>query len=95
MGDVSRAVPTVGLRTAAWVPGTSAHSWQAVAASGMSIGFKGAQVASKTLALTAIELYRDEALREAATAEFKAALGPDYQYSSLLGDRDPPLDYRK
>ena len=95
VGDVSRAVPTVGLRTAAWVPGTSAHSWQAVAASGMSIGFKGAQVASKTLALTAIELYRDEALREAAKAEFKAALGPDYQYSSLLGDRDPPLDYRK
>ena len=95
VGDVSRAVPTVGLRTAAWVPGTSAHSWQAVAASGMSIGFKGAQVASKTLALTAIELYRDEALRDAATAEFKTALGPDYQYSSLLGDRDPPLDYRK
>lgn len=95
VGDVSYAVPTVGLRTAAWVPGTSAHSWQAVAASGMSIGFKGAQVASKTLALTAIELYRDEDLRNAARAEFDAARGEDYQYRSLLGDRKPPLDYRK
>ena len=95
VGDVSRAVPTVGLRTAAWVPGTSAHSWQAVAASGMSIGFKGAQIASKTLALTAIELYRDEGLRDAARAEFDAARGPNYQYRSLLGDREPPLDYRK
>ena len=95
VGDVSRAVPTVGLRTATWVPGTSAHSWQAVAASGMSIGFKGAEIASKTLALTAIELYRDEALRAQATAEFEAARGPNYKYQSLLGDRDPPLDYRK
>jgi len=95
VGDVSRAVPTVGLSTATWVPGTSAHSWQAVAASGMSIGFKGAQVASKTLALTAIELYRDEDLRKAARAEFDAARGPNYTYRSLLGDREPPLDYRK
>ena len=94
VGDVSRAVPTVGLRTAAWVPGTSAHSWQAVAASGMSIGFKGAQVASKALTLTALELYLDADLREAARAEFDAARGEDYEYTSLLGDRDPPLDYR-
>ena len=94
VGDVSYAVPTVGLGTATWVPGTSAHSWQAVAASGMSIGFKGAQLASKALALTAIELYTDEGLRDEARAEFEAARGEDYEYRSLLGDRDPPLDYR-
>ena len=47
VGDVSWATPTVGLRAATWVPGTSAHSWQAVAASGSSIGFKGAQLAAK------------------------------------------------
>lgn len=95
VGDVSFAVPTVGVRTATWVPGTSAHSWQAVAASGHSIGVKGTQVAAKTLALMAIELMLNEDLREAARAEFLAARGPDYQYRSLLGDRDPPLDYRK
>jgi aminobenzoyl-glutamate utilization protein B len=95
VGDVSYATPTVGLRTATWVPGTSAHSWQSSAASGMSIGFKGVQVAAKTLTLAAIELYTNPELRAEARAEFDKARGPDYQYKSLLGDRDPPLDYRK
>ncbi|XOV89209.1 MAG: amidohydrolase [Pseudomonadota bacterium] len=95
VGDVSIAVPTVGLRTATWVPGTSAHSWQSTAASGMSIGFKGAQVAAKTLTLAAIELFENEALRVAARAEFEERRGGDFVYEALLGDRDPPLDYRK
>lgn len=95
VGDVSWATPTVGVRTATWVPGTSAHSWQAVAASGSSIGFKGAQLAAKALTLMAAELYTNPQLRAAARAEFEAARGKDYTYQSLLGDRDPPLDFRK
>ncbi len=95
VGDVSYATPTVGLRTATWVPGTSAHSWQSSAASGMSIGFKGTQTAAKTLTLAAIEIYTNPELRKEAKAEFDKARGPDYVYKSLLGDRDPPLDYRK
>ena len=94
VGDVSYATPTVGVRTATWAPGTSSHSWQAVAASGMSIGFKGAQVAAKALTLGAIELYTNEELREAAKSEFIEARGENYKYTSLLGDREPPLDYR-
>jgi len=94
VGDVSIAVPTVGLSTATWVPGTSAHSWQSTAASGMSIGYKGAQVAAKTLALTAIELFGNAGLRAAARAEFEERRGADFQYEALLGDRPPPLDYR-
>ncbi len=95
VGDVSYATPTVGLRTATWVPGTSAHSWQSSAASGMSIGFKGTQTAAKTLTLAAIEIYTNPELRKEAKAEFDKARGPDYVYKSLLGDREPPLDYRK
>jgi aminobenzoyl-glutamate utilization protein B len=94
VGDVSWAVPTVGLNTATWAPGTAAHSWQAVAASGMSIGHKGAVNAAKTLTLAAIEIYQNEPLRVAAHAEFEAARGNDHKYKSLLGDRKPPLDYR-
>ncbi len=94
VGDVSIAVPTVGLRVATWVPGTPAHSWQAVAASGMSIGFKGAQVAAKTLALAAIELFENPQLRAEAKAEFDERRGEDFVYEALLGDRSPPLDYR-
>lgn len=95
VGDVSYATPTVGVRTATWVPGTSAHSWQAVAASGHSIGHKGTQVAAKAMALMAVELFTNPELRAQARAEFDAARGPDYVYRSLLGDRPPPLDYRK
>jgi aminobenzoyl-glutamate utilization protein B len=94
VGDVSITVPTVGLRVATWVPGTSSHSWQAAAASGMSIGFKGAQVAAKTLALAAIELFENPELRAAARAEFIDRRGEDFVYEALLGDRSPPLDYR-
>ena len=39
--DVSWVAPTAQFRTATWVPGTPAHSWQAVAAGGTSIGLKG------------------------------------------------------
>ena len=94
VGDVSWAVPTVGLRTATWVPGTSAHSWQAIAAGGMSIGKKGMVVAAKTMALTAMDLFRNPALLERARAELDEQRGEDFVYKALLGDREPPLDYR-
>jgi aminobenzoyl-glutamate utilization protein B len=42
-----------------------------------------------------VELFTNEELRQTARAEFDEARGPDYEYKSLLGDRDPPLDYRK
>jgi aminobenzoyl-glutamate utilization protein B len=95
VGDVSWTVPTVGLRTATWVPGTPAHSWQATAAGGMSIGYKGMNVASQTLALTGKELFTRPELIANAKAEFDKRRGPDFKYQPLLGDRAPALDYRK
>ena len=41
VGDISWIVPTGGFTTACWAPGTSAHSWQAVACGGTTIGKKG------------------------------------------------------
>ncbi|UTW44583.1 amidohydrolase [bacterium SCSIO 12696] len=95
VGDVSMVVPTVRLSTATYVPGTSSHSWQSAAAAGMSIGFKGAHNAAKAMTLTAIELYQNQALRTAARNEFDERRGPNFKYEALLGDREPPLDYRK
>lgn len=95
VGDVSWAVPTVGLSTATWVPGTPAHSWQAVAAGGMSIGRKGMMVAAKTMSLTAMELFESPELIKKAWAEFEQKRGKNFKYVSLLGDRKPALDYRK
>jgi len=93
VGDVSYTVPTVGLRTATWVPGTPAHSWQAVACGGMEIGTKGLMVAAKTMTLTAIDLFTNPAIIEKAKEEFKKDIS-DYKYKALLGDRKPALNYR-
>ncbi len=94
VGDVSWQVPTTGLRTATWVPGTAAHSWQAIAAGGTSIGSKGMLVAAKTLALTAAQLFQDPVLVATAREEMLERRGPDFVYRALLGERQPPLEYR-
>ncbi|WP_394330713.1 amidohydrolase [Maribacter forsetii] len=95
VGDVSFTVPTVGFSTSTWVPGTPAHSWQAVAAGGTSIGNKGMMIAAKTLTMTAIDLFKDKKLVASAKAEFLEKRGADFKYIPLLGDRAPALDYRK
>lgn len=96
VGDVSWVVPTAGLSTATWVPGVPAHSWQAVACDGMSIGFKGMMVAAKTIALTASDIFIKPDVIATATDELKKARGGDaFKYESLAGDRKAPLDYRK
>jgi aminobenzoyl-glutamate utilization protein B len=94
VGDVSWVVPTIGLGTATWVPGTTAHSWQAVAAGGMSIGKKGMMVAAKTIAATAMDLFKNPALIDAAKAEWTKRKGAEFKYKALLGDRKPALNYR-
>lgn len=94
-GDVSWNTPTGAVTTATWVPGTPAHSWQAVAAGGTDIGFKGMMVAAKTMALTAMDLFKNPKLLEQVKAEFNERRGADFKYEALLGDREPALDYRK
>ncbi|MBK8054447.1 MAG: amidohydrolase [Saprospiraceae bacterium] len=94
VGDVSYVVPTVGLGTATWVPGTAAHTWQAVAADGMSIGFKGMMLAAQTLGTMGVDLFSNPELVSKAKEEFKTKLG-DLDYKPLIGDRKPPLDFRK
>lgn len=94
VGDVSWIVPTAGLSAATWVPGTSAHSWQAVAAGGMSIGVKGMLLAAKTLTLTAIDLFEDPEIARHAKQELIQRIGSDFLYKPLIGERNPPLDYR-
>jgi aminobenzoyl-glutamate utilization protein B len=94
VGDVSWVVPTSGFYTACFVPGTSAHSWQATAATGSSLGKQGMQLAAKTLAATAWDLYHDPKLIETAKEEFVRRLdGRKYQ-SLIPKDLNPPLNYR-
>jgi aminobenzoyl-glutamate utilization protein B len=94
LGDVSWNVPTTEITTATWVPGTSAHTWQATACDGMSIGIQGMMLAAKTMALTGLDLFTDPAHIQKARAEFDRRRG-DFVYKPVIGDRKPPLDYRK
>jgi aminobenzoyl-glutamate utilization protein B len=94
VGDVSWVVPTAGFTTACWVPGTPGHSWQAVAAGGTSIGRKGMQLAAKTLAATAWDLFADPAKIDAAKAEFRKRMNGRKYEPLITKDIPPPLDYR-
>jgi aminobenzoyl-glutamate utilization protein B len=95
VADVSWQTPTCDVEAATWVPGTPAHSWQATAAGGTSIGVKGMLIAAKTLAMTALDLLNDPTLLQAARAEWEASRGPGFVYKPRVGERPPPLDYRK
>ncbi|MBX2898007.1 MAG: amidohydrolase [Cyclobacteriaceae bacterium] len=95
VGDITWVVPTTGLGTATWVPGVPAHSWQAVATGGMSIGYKAMNNAAKIIAMTGIDLFNNPAILDKARKELDAYVGPGYHYKSMIGDRKPPLDFRK
>jgi aminobenzoyl-glutamate utilization protein B len=95
VGDITWVVPTVGLGTAAWVPGVPAHSWQAVATGSMGIGLKAMLNAAKTISMTAIDLFNNPTILDQAKQELNKKVGEGFQYRSLIGDRKPPLDYRK
>ena len=71
VGDVSWNLPTVQFTAATYVPGTAAHSWQAAAQAGTSIGRKGMLVAARTLALSAVDLLEDPNAIDAAKSSFE------------------------
>jgi aminobenzoyl-glutamate utilization protein B len=93
--DVSWTVPAVSMTGATFVPGVPAHSWQAAACAGGSIGVKGMMVAAKTMALTTVDLFTNPEHIQKAKAEFDQKRGPNFVYKTRLADRKPALDYRK
>jgi aminobenzoyl-glutamate utilization protein B len=94
VGDVSWNVPTIGFSAATWPAGTAAHTWQAAATSGMSIGQQGMAVAAKAIALTALDLFTDPALVEAAKDDFKKQLAGKSYYTAIPADQKPLINYR-
>jgi len=66
MGNVSWNVPSQIFEVATFPYRVPIHSWQVTACSAMSIGQKGMLVAAKTLAATAIDMFKNPALVEAA-----------------------------
>lgn len=92
-GDVSWNVPYAHFTAATFAPGISAHTWQAAACAGSSIGRKGMLVAARTLALGAAELFeKPDELAAARSAFDKRLAGRKWQTHIEAGSK-PPLDY--
>lgn len=80
VGDVSWNVPTIHISVTTAPVGAPWHGWPVVACGGMSIGHKGMVWASKALAATMIDLFRDPKLVEDVRAEFaKSTAGVTYK----------------
>ncbi len=91
VGDVSFVVPTIRLSATTAPKDTPWHSWAVVACSGMSIGHKGMAYAAKALAMTMVDLFEEEKLREEVKAEFLERKG-DYQYKGIVPEGPPPIN---
>jgi aminobenzoyl-glutamate utilization protein B len=95
VGDVSWNTPTTGFSTACFVPGTPGHSWQAVACGASPIARQGLNIAARTLAATAWDLYAEPAIIRAAQEELDSRIGERKYRSLMQPGQKPPLDYRK
>ena len=62
---------------------------------GTSIGLKGTKLAAEVLSDTAIELLVNPSTIDTAKQELQNRVGKEFVYAPLLGNRKPPLDYRK
>ncbi len=90
VGDVSWVVPEIRLGVTTSAKGTPWHAWPVVACGGTSIGHKGMLYAAKALALTMIDLFQNEQLRQDIRAEFNQRKG-NYVYKPYIPDGPPPI----
>ena len=49
---------------------------------------------AEVMADPAQDIFKDPSVLEDAKMEYQNRVGENFQYVPLLGDRDPPLDYR-
>lgn len=90
VAEVSLITPTVGFTVATAPAGVPWHSWATSASHGTSAAVKGAQVATRILAVTGVQLLTDPDLLARARAAFEEAGVEPYQ-SPLPLDAVPPV----
>lgn len=83
-GDVSQMMPMNLFTTACWPVGCSAHTWQASASAGSSIGEKGAFLAAKVIAGIGFDLLTKLEVLAKIFDEFKSS-GEDQLYHPMYG----------
>jgi aminobenzoyl-glutamate utilization protein B len=92
-GDVSWNVPYANMSAATFAPGVAAHTWQAAACAGSSIGRKGMLVAARTLALGGVELFEKPDEVAAARTAYEKRLAGRKWITRIEPQSKPPLDY--
>lgn len=90
VGDISWIVPEITALVTTAPANTPWHSWAVVACGGMSIGHKGLLFAAKSLAMTMVDLYESEQLRNEIRSEFETRRGT-HVYKGYVPDGPPPL----
>ena len=95
VGNVTWVAPTASFRAATFVPAGLGHCWQFTSSGGTTIGTKGVMNVAKVLFFTAYDLYCSPETVKAVKDEFEIKRGRDFVFEPLIGDRQPPLDYRK
>lgn len=95
VGNVTWVAPTASFRGAVFVPAGLGHCWQFTSSGGTTIGTKGIMNVAKVLLYTAYDLYGSPETVAEIKKEFNDKRGEDFVFVPLIGDRNPPLDYRK
>lgn len=83
VGDLTWFFPVGQFTAATYSYGAPGHSWQIVACTGTSIGEKGMMVAAKTIAGSAIDLFRSPDLIQRARDDLKKTMA-DQKYMTLI-----------
>ena len=91
VAEVSYITPTVGFNVTTAAADIPWHSWATSACHGTDAGVKGAQVATKVIALTGIDLLTDADLRQRAKTFFDEKTGGTVYSSPIPKDQAPPL----
>lgn len=92
VGDVSWVVPSTWFGSACFALGTTAHSWMAVAQGKSKIAHRGMTAAATVLARTALDIFEQPALVEAARADMERAKN-GAEYRSLIPKEVKPNSF--
>ena len=90
VGDVSWNVANINLSVTTAPKDTPWHSWAVVACGGMSIGHKGMLYASKAMAMTMTDLFKNPDLVKKVKTEYKERKGSEV-YEAIVPDGPPPI----
>jgi aminobenzoyl-glutamate utilization protein B len=94
LAEVSWIAPAATVYVTTAAAGIPWHSWASTASHGTEGAFRGAEVAAKVLALTAVDLLTNPGLVSEAQAAFQEQTGGRPYESPLPADQKPPLPRR-